>query len=181
MNQEADFSIKYRNKFQPLLQDIHSSSLLAKQNSDEIKTAEIRHGFTLGSLALLIPKGVICEVIQANTLYPLPNTPHWFSGFVNHRGEALPVFYLEKLFNLNLVEPKDKQWILFLQQPQKTCGVLINHCPYKLDNLVEIAITEDLIVPSLINPYVERAFYDGKREWLDFSYHPFFLSLKSAF
>jgi twitching motility protein PilI len=181
MNQEVDFSIKSHSKFDTLWHDIHSSALLVNPNFDETKTSDIRHGFRLGSLALLTPKGVICEVIQASTIYPLPNTPNWFSGFVNYRGEALPIFYLEQLFNSNGVENKNKQWILFLQQQQKTCGLLINDCPYKLNKLKEIAITQDLVIPAQISPYVERVFYDGNREWLDFSYHAFFLSLKSAF
>jgi chemotaxis signal transduction protein len=168
-------------KFDSLLQDISSSALLAKHNLDQIDTADIRHGFTVSSYALLVPKGVRTEVIQAGDLYPLPNMPNWFSGFVNHRGEALPVFYLEALFNPPASDKKNKQWILFLEQQQKTCGILMDNSPYKVNSLTEMAVADVSAIPESIKPYVEKAFSDGVREWLDFSYHPFFLSLKSAF
>lgn len=181
MTPYSNSTIKYGSKFDALLQNVNLSALLSKQNLDNIKTSDIRHGFTIGSLALLIPKGVSSEVIQADAICPLPNTPNWFTGFVNHRGEALPVFYLEALFNPQIADKKNKQWILFLQQQQKTCGLLINSCPFKVDNLMEISVEQVLAIPELVSPYVERAFYDGSREWLDFSYHHFFISLKSAF
>lgn len=174
-------TIKSSSKFDALLQNINSSALFVKKNPDNDITADIRHGFTVGSLSLLIPKGVTSEVIQTGTICPLPNTPNWFKGFINHRGEALPVFYLEALFNPHLSDKKNKQWILFLQQQQKTCGLLINNCPYKVDNLMEISVEQVLTIPELVDPYVKRAFYDGSREWLDLSYHQFFLSLKSSF
>lgn len=181
MTPYSNSAIKSGSKFDALLQNVNLSALLSKQNLDNIKTSDIRHGFTIGSLALLIPKGVRSEVIQAGAICPLPNTANWFSGFVNHRGEALPVFYLEALFNPQIADKKNKQWILFLQQQQKTCGLLINNCPAKVGNLRELTAEQVLAIPCLVKPYVERTFYDGSREWLDFSYHPFFLSLKSTF
>jgi chemotaxis signal transduction protein len=102
-------ALKPSSKFDSLQQDIHSSALLTKQNIDQLKTPDIRHGFTLGSLALLVPKNVKSEIIYAPTLYPLPNTPNWFSGFANHRGEALPIFYLEGLLNPHTLPKKNKQ------------------------------------------------------------------------
>ena len=182
MKPDFNSTLKDNSKFDNLLQDINSSALLlSRQNLDNMKTPDIRHGFTLGSLALLVPKGVKSEVVHAPMIYPLPNTPNWFSGFVNHRGEALPIFHLEALLNPQMPEKKNKQWILFLEQQQKTCGLLLNSCPYKLNNLMEIPVEQALTISLSLNPYIERAFYDGSREWLDFSYHNFFLSLKSAF
>jgi chemotaxis signal transduction protein len=177
----ANSSPKQFSKFDSLFQDINSSALLAKQNLDHINIADIRHGFTVSSYSLLVPKAVRTEVIQAPPLYPLPNTPNWFSGFVSHRGEAIPVFYLEALLNPHSLTKKNRQWILFLEQQQKTCGILIDSCPYKVNQLTEMAVADVSAIPESIMPYIEKAFFDGQREWLDFSYHQFFLSLKSAF
>jgi chemotaxis signal transduction protein len=178
MNHIFSESIKNNGKLD-VLQHIDSSALLL--NLDKIKTVDIRHGFNVGTLSLLVPKSIASEVIQADAIYSIPNTPKWFSGFVNHRGEALPVFYLEALFNPQLSEKKNKQWILFLEQQQKTCGLLINSCPYKLNNLMEIAVEHVLAIPEILKPHVVQAFYDGSSEWLDFSHHHFLLSLKSIF
>lgn len=184
MNTTVNPPLEPFNKFDSLLQDINSSTLLAKQNLDYMNIGDIRHGFTVSSYSLLVPKAVRTEVIQADAIYPLPNMPSWFSGFVNHRGEALPIFYLEALFNPQSVNKKNKQWILILEQHQKSCGILINNCPYKVNNLTEKGgenISTLSAIPESITPYIEKVFFDGHHEWLDFSYHQFFLSLKSAF
>jgi chemotaxis signal transduction protein len=181
MNANFYPTLKPFSQFGSLLQNRDSATLLAQQNLEPLNIAEIRHGFTVSSHALLVPKAVKTEVIQATTLYPLPNTPNWFSGFVNHRGEALPVFSLEMLFNPQSPPKKNKQWILFLEQHQKTCGMLINSCPYKVNNLTEMAVSDVSAIPESITPHIEKAFFDGHREWLDFSYHQLFLSLKSSF
>ncbi len=170
------------SKFDILLQEINSSALrLDYPHLDNIKTADIRHGFIVGSIALLVPKGIISEIIQATMIHAIPNTPHWFSGFFNHRGEALPVFHLEALFYPEIRQKTTKQWILFLEHQQKTCGLLINNCPYKLDNLTEIAQEHMTDIPEILKPYIGQVFFDGDRQWLDFSHHPFFLAVKAAF
>jgi twitching motility protein PilI len=164
------------------LEPINTSDLLlVGQDIEKVKTTDIRHGFNVGSIYLLVPKGIASEVVQANAIYAIPNTPLWFSGFVNHRGEALPVFYLEALFNPQLQDKKNKQWILFLEHQQKTCGLLINSCPYRLNNLTETTVEHVLGIPEVIKPYIEQVYYDGSHKWLDISSHNFLLSLKSYF
>jgi len=174
MPPEFNHAIKHNDQ-------LSDPALLSKPNPGTIAPPDSRHGFTLDSLALLVPKNVRAEVIQATSVYPLPNTPDWFSGFVNHRGEALPVFNLETLLNPATVKKSHKQWLLFLERQQKTCGLLINSCPYRLDDLTAITASRALTIPALLEPYVQGVFYDGSREWLDFSYHDFLLSLKSTF
>ncbi len=172
-------TLKDFKQFDSLWQGIDSPGVSTKRS--RIDPDDIRHGFKVGDYSLLVPKGVRTEVIDADTIYPLPNMPDWFRGFANHRGEARPVYYLDALLNPQTPRKKNRQWILFLGQQQKSCGILLNHCPHKVSNLTEKDLMAASSIPECIALHVEKAFFDGQHEWLDFSYHPFFLSLKSAF
>jgi chemotaxis signal transduction protein len=56
--------------------------------------AVARYGFRVGQLGLLVPEGMLCEVIQRPAVYPLPRTPGWLPGLMNLRGSLVPVFDL---------------------------------------------------------------------------------------
>lgn len=173
--------VRIPKKFNALLEDINSSVLLTTQDLGKKEIVNIRHGFNIGSVSLLVPKKVPSEIIIAPLIYPIPNTPQWFSGFINHRGETLPVFYLEALFHPKTKQEVQQQWVLILRQQQQSCGLLLNSYPYKLDNLKEIVPEQVCNIPEVIRPYLEKAFYDGRHEWLDFRHHDFLLSLHDAF
>ena len=59
--------------------------------------APIRFGFRVGSIGLLVPAGMLSELVDDTEVYPLPTTPAWFHGLINLRGGLVPVFDSEEV------------------------------------------------------------------------------------
>ena len=82
---------------------------------------EIRHGFDVGSYALVIPMLTRAEVVHQPSVCEIPSTPDWFAGFINHRGETVPVYDLNKY--LRIVEETEPtlNWVLLIDDHPYKC------------------------------------------------------------
>eukprot|EP01155_Anaeramoeba_flamelloides_P041692 Anaeramoba_flamelloidesc35324_g1_i3.p1 GENE.c35324_g1_i3~~c35324_g1_i3.p1 ORF type:complete len:137 (-),score=12.01 c35324_g1_i3:108-518(-) len=72
---------------------------------------EIRHGFELDGQHLLLAAGTFSELASRSPICPLPDSPPWFAGFINHRGHTVPVYdlpYMARQERLDL-RKKEKQ------------------------------------------------------------------------
>lgn len=114
-----------------LRRDFDSSQIdlpLSDQGAEE-NTLK-RRGFRIGDLGILIKPGVLGEVNDSLTAYRLPNTPTWFKGLVNLRGNIVPVFDLFALINGS--PSKKKVWNLFLGAEGETAGLAIDELPVQV-------------------------------------------------
>ena len=61
------------------------------------KTEPSRYGFKIGQLGLLLCLQEKIEIVDSIDPCPIPNTPQWFAGMINLRGNLLPVFDMKEL------------------------------------------------------------------------------------
>ena len=66
-------------------------------------------GFRVGSLGLLVPVDIYCEVIEQVQVNPLPNTRIWFGGLLNLRGNLVPAIDLHRLLGEETPDPKKRR------------------------------------------------------------------------
>mgnify|MGYP003952499105 CR=1 FL=1 len=52
------------------------------------------------ALGLLLPPGDVAELVRGARVSAVPNTPSWFVGLINRRGNLVPVFDLLHYFDL---------------------------------------------------------------------------------
>lgn len=90
---------------------------------------EIRHGFSLDGQHYLLAAGVFAELTARVTLCPLPDSPPWFAGFINHRGHTVPVHDLHYLIHRERADLREPYWILLLDQQPHTAGFLLTALP----------------------------------------------------
>ena len=70
------------NRLQP--KSIESGDSETKSKARAFET--IRYGFELGAIGVLTPSGMVCEVMDVQRIFHLPNAPAWLSGLINLRG-----------------------------------------------------------------------------------------------
>jgi len=75
---------------------------------------EIRHGFLLDDQHFLLTTGTFSELAPKGRICPLPDSPVWFAGFINHRGNTVPVYDLPYLVHQERTDLRAQYWILLL-------------------------------------------------------------------
>jgi twitching motility protein PilI len=135
------------------------------------ETASIRFGFRVGSIGLLVPSGMLAELVQDTEIYRLPTTPAWFWGLTNLRGNLVPVFDLKRLFAI-ADQGADEPNLLVLGAAVSAVGVLIDGRPQAIAAGQRLERLPPL--PPMLHEH-SRAAYAREREiWVDFDLERFF-------
>ena len=87
-----------------------------------------RYAFPVGDVWLMLPVKTNAEVIENASVFSVPNTPEWFLGLVNQRGNLVPVFDLKQLFGMESSIIR-KSHMLIIDEGQKSACVLIDELP----------------------------------------------------
>ncbi len=133
--------------------------------------APIRFGFRVGDIGLLVPAGMLSELVEEMEIYPLPTTPGWFPGLINLRGGLVPVFDLKELFTID--NPGgDKPNLLVLNAGADAVGVLIDGLPLTLDTGRRVEQSPPL--PEILREYSQAVYLREHEIWVDFDFDGFF-------
>jgi twitching motility protein PilI len=62
--------------------------------------AQLRHGLRVGKLNLLVGYADASALIERVPISRLPNTPHWFLGMANLRGNITPVYSIARYLHI---------------------------------------------------------------------------------
>ena len=140
-----------------------------RQGAREV--APIRFGFRVGSIGLLVPVGMLSELVDDTEVYPLPTTPGWFRGLINLRGGLVPVFDLKRLFDMDK-QGGDKPNLLVLNAGAGAVGVLIDGLPLTLDIGQRVPQTPPL--PAILREHNHAVYVREQDIWVDFDFDGFF-------
>lgn len=168
--------------------DAQLPSTPKNQSRQDDNSTAIRHGFKVGSLPLLVPLSAGGELLQAADICPIPNAPPWFSGFINHRGNIVPVFALDLLFSSERTPlpigkklQQNPNRLLLLGRRQEACALQIDAYPQTLSHLQQADVPDELAIPELLRAHLSAVLTDGAKYWIDFHHQAFFASLKTLF
>ncbi len=154
-----------------------------EDNNSEVKSSvfeQIRYGFKLGAIGLLTPPGMVCEVMQMQQIFPVPNAPAWLSGLINLRGNLVPVVNLSGLLG---IEDNDETKntlhselnMLVIGSDVKAVAVIIKGLPQPVSterHESELPPIADMAKQFVINAYSYR-----QRIWIDIDLEPYLMSL----
>lgn len=143
------------------------------QVDDDVK----RYGFEIGDLGFLIKQETICEAVKGFKIFPIPNTRSWMRGWINLRGNLIPVYDLALLLGLT-EEPKYYENLLILDKQSESIGILIDKLPkscdvshwQKMDHIPQLQVN--------MTDYIRHAYQADDRIWLDLEHKSFFESIK---
>lgn len=138
----------------------------------------VRHGFAVANYRLMVPKGIFSEYISASKLCHMPGTPSWFLGFINHRGETIPVFDLEAVFSPDASNAAAIKGFLLLDSFPLTIAIALRQSPQVLINPVSRSMNN--IQPE-IQPFVVGSYVVKDDMWFDLDHHRLFSDLRARF
>ena len=154
-------------------------SLLDLDLNAQVEKKIKRYGFEIGNLGFLINKETICEVVKGFKIFPIPNTRSWMRGWINLRGNLIPVYDLSLLLGLT-EEPKHYESLLILDKQSESIGILIDKLPKTCDVSEWELITS---IPQLqvdLTDFIHNAYQAKDRVWLDLEHKGFVESIKDS-
>jgi twitching motility protein PilI len=132
---------------------------------DALRGLQLREGFRIGDLGLMIRYEKGSELIDMPSVFRLPNAPEWFSGFANLHGTLIPVFDLARYFGVEH-SAEAKPMLLVLGHGVDAAGVVIDGLPTRL-RFDASDRANDAPVPQALEGCVNQTFWAGERTWMD--------------
>ena len=146
--------------------------------AEEKKVEEVRYGFRIGELGLLIKEGCGSEVMQMPEIWSLPGAPPWLLGLINLRGNLVPVFELREVLGLGARPADAKSLVLVFDQGEKAVGVMVDDFPQPLKELHYLPHLPQL--PTSLSGHIRRGFVRDQKIWLEFDQDSFFEALTAG-
>lgn len=138
---------------------------VAATAEDALRGLQLREGFLIGELGLMIRYEKGSELTDLPPTYRLPNAPEWFSGIANLDGTLVPVFDLASY--LGVEHSRDaKPMLLVLGHGVDAAGVVIDGLPARL-RFDASARADDAPVPLRLEGCVNQTYWAGERTWMD--------------
>ena len=137
---------------------------------------ELHYGFRIGDLNFLLKPKEKIEVIEAAPACPIPNTPGWFSGMVNLRGDLLPVFDINFLITKNPVKAK---WIMIFRHNGRSAGIYIDTLPSGIT--LEICAESEINLPDILQGCTENIYMQDNNTWIETDFEKLFQKLRARF
>ncbi len=115
----------------------------------------VRYGVRIGRLHLLLPSQTLNEVVDEGVIYPVPNTPEWFGGVINHRGNIVSIFDLKGLFfdKETYTSQNNESHILVIGRGDGAVGILIDALPQAVSP-EELEKESQIEVPAILERHL---------------------------
>lgn len=136
---------------------------------------QVRYGYRVGTLNLLVPLSGACEVLTMQSTTRLPRTPPWLLGMLNVRGNLLPLFDLRRALGLDAASRAQQPFILVLGKASRALGIVIDAQPQALKALQPSASMPP--VHERLRPHIGHCHVCDGQIWLDFHHDSFFEQL----
>ena len=145
------------------------------------QTEYIRQGVQVGATGIFLPYLEKVEIIELESVCPIPNTPMWFMGMINNRGNLLPVFDL-KLFMA--MDDQPSRWLMVIVHGGKAAGLCIDTLPVIIENPQTVDVDRDgahITLPQALRPHIVATYVHNGKLWMDVAYDKLFLELCARF
>jgi chemotaxis signal transduction protein len=136
--------------------------------------AELRYGFRVLDLGLLVPARLTGEVLDRPRVFLVPNTPPWLRGLCNVRGNLVPVFDLRQLLGTQPTATESR-WVLVLGEGDAAAGLDIDTLPTPVGTTRRPSGRPP--VPAALREHLRDALLAGDQVWLDVDLDRFLRSL----
>lgn len=139
---------------------------------------QVRYGFRVSSLGLLIAVNTGSEVVEARGIALLPNAPRWLAGVMNLRGNPVPVFDLCAALDLPRNDESQKSMVLVLEKGEHAAGLLIDGLPRVVPP--GNALEQPTSLPARLVTFATHARATDDGVWFEFDHVGFLTSLAMA-
>lgn len=139
--------------------------------------AERRYGVRLGDFGLLLPRDAISEIAEQRPECRLPNTPRWFVGVMNQRGNIVPVFDIATMLDAAQDAPGASAWAVVVGNRDEAVGLYVRNLPQTLRIQASEQLAYNPVSHPLLNPFVSETFSCDDALWLEWDMDGFFTAV----
>ena len=137
---------------------------------------QLRYGFRIGSIGLLIQPHTLSEALERTTVFPIPNTVEWLKGLINLRGNLVPLFDLKPLLEMEMErKSREKTMTLILDEGERAVGISIDGLPQAPD--LSRGLQRLPPLPTILRDFVTASYVKDGLIWLEFDHRAFFEAL----
>ncbi len=151
---------------------------LAIADLDSATRYDLRHGFSVAGCHLLLQPYTYAEVVKRAQVCAIPNTPRWFLGFINHRGEVVPVYDLAGYLGISDAAAAQDSCLLLLDRQPESVALRLPSLPQGVVDPQQVAGDEPLDVPVQLADYCRAQYHYQDKIWLEFDHQAFCLAQK---
>lgn len=134
----------------------------------------LRHGVKIGSYSMLLPDGVVSEVVKGASIYPVPKTRSWVKGLINLRGNLIPVFDLERYLEPGATSGSST--LLVIDKGENALALMVEGFP-RVANVNQPVGHTSLPLPEAIRDHLKGAYIENDDMWLELDVAAFFHGL----
>jgi len=119
-------------------------------------TAEIGfRSFPINNTNFMCPPELQMELINAPTIYPIPNSTTYCVGLINVRGSLVPVFNIHALLDSTEFNYK---WILILGELSQGAAIVIDNLPNQHFSEDELELTNPSNPPKNLTEHIQGSY-----------------------
>lgn len=138
------------------------------------------YGMTVANLPFILPIGMFCEFFESAAITPLPNSPSYFAGLTNIRGNVVPVYDLAQFIagggsQLRVTQQYVK--IVQLGKGDDAAAIICEQAPRTFDLTVAVETKPVQALPDSVRNWIARTLIVDGREWHELNYLSLFQSL----
>ena len=138
------------------------------------------YGMTVSGMPFILPVGMYCEFFENIVVTPLPNSPAYFCGLANIRGNVVPVYDLACYVNADAQQARrhyQSLKIVKLGKGDDAAAVVCEQAPRTFDLTLAVETTASNKLPACVHQWVARSLVVEGREWHELNYLSLFQSL----
>lgn len=132
-------------------------------------------GFRVGSLGFLVEAGAYCEVLGQTRVNPIPNTPPWFNGLLDLRGNLAPAFDLRLWLGNEAADPR-KRSLFVIGREEKSVALWVDGLPEVMGGLAP-PLAQLPPLPTALQAFVLAAHLHRNQIWLKVQFEELFKQL----
>ena len=155
-----------QNEWLKLTPDIaHIDPFAGLIDLDQQPAKQIRYGFKIVNLNFILDSSIPTEIITKYTIHPIPKTPGWIRGLINHRGNLVPVFDLYKYFKIE--KPDIDQPLILFDSNEHMVGIFTDAYPIalELESLTPSPYTSLDQFPDLMKNHISDSYNVDDNQW----------------
>lgn len=138
------------------------------------------YGMTVAGMPVILPIGMYCEFFESVVITPLPNSPAYFAGLTNIRGNVVPVYDLAQFIASDASQMRiayQNVKIVQLGKGEDAAAIICEQAPRTFDLTVAVETKVSQALPEAVHSWISRSLVVDGREWHELNYLSLFQSL----
>jgi twitching motility protein PilI len=133
-------------------------------------------GIRVGSIGLLVSPETYCEVLDDIPINPPPYAVPWLNGFLNLRGNLVPLFDLHVIF-CEEVSNQNNRRLFVIGRGEHAAAIWIDDLPVLKSRKLLLAVTGVSTLSRIQQCFVSAAYENTGQIWFNINYEGLFLAL----